>query len=118
VALPLILNNVGANMSDFPFPSLTAAPMQHDRRKNPERVPYRRMTIAEIKALKPGDQPKVLLNNGRIGEVKINGAVKRWKREPDRVEVSVKYGLYETARYSTQEALARFIIIDQQGEQA
>jgi hypothetical protein len=28
-------------------------------------------------------------------EMKINGKVRRWKRDPDRVEIPTKYGLYE-----------------------
>lgn len=71
----------------------------------------RPMTLDEIKALSYNDHPNVILNDGRIGTVKVNGEVKRWKRDPDRVEVPVKYGLYECARFDTAEALRRFVVI-------
>lgn len=34
---------------------------------------------------------------GLARTVKVNGKVRTWKRNPSRVEVSVKYGLYEYA---------------------
>lgn len=71
----------------------------------------RAMTLDEIKALGYGDHPSFLANDGTVRRVKINGAVKRWKREPDRVRVSVKYGLYETAQFETAEALTRFVVV-------
>lgn len=68
---------------------------QSDRRKQPEQREYRPMTLAEAKELSYGDHPHVILNSGRVGVVKVNGAVRRWKREPDRIEVPAKYGMYE-----------------------
>ena len=39
--------------------------------------------------------------NGQARQVKINGRVRRWKRDANRIEVPFKYGLYE---YGTLEA--------------
>lgn len=39
--------------------------------------------------------------NGDARTVKVNGAVRTWKRDPNRVEVPCKYGMYE---YFTLEA--------------
>lgn len=36
-------------------------------------------------------------NGGDARRVKINGAVRRWKRDRTRIEVPIKYGLYEYA---------------------
>lgn len=83
---------------------------QSDRRKNPEKIMVRRMTRAEVMALGYGNHPEVLLNNGRLGTVKINGSIKTWKTDPDRVEIPVKYGMYEMARLSLSEALNRFVV--------
>lgn len=74
-------------------PMLLAA--QSDKRKQPELTEYRPMTLEEAKQLTYGDHPSVILNSGRVGVVKVNGAVRRWKREPDRIEVPAKYGIYE-----------------------
>lgn len=37
----------------------------------------------------------VLADNGLSRTVKVNGKVRTWKRDPNRVEVPYKYGLYE-----------------------
>ena len=34
-------------------------------------------------------------NDGTARNVKINGKVRTWKRDPNRIEVPIKYGLYE-----------------------
>lgn len=34
-------------------------------------------------------------NNGKARRCKVNGAVRTWKRDATRIEVPVKYGLYE-----------------------
>ena len=69
--------------------------LNSDKRKNPEFKEYRPITLEEAKNLDSVSHCLVLLNNGNVGHVKINGKVKRWKREPDRIEIPVKYGLYE-----------------------
>lgn len=43
----------------------------------------------------------ILANGGDARRVKVNGAVRRWKRDPNRIEVPVKYGMYE---YGTLQA--------------
>ena len=87
------------------------AVLQSDKRKNTEALYFRFMTDEEILALSYGDHPHVKLNNGRVGRVKINGAIKRWARDPGRIEVPVKYGMYECARLSFDEARARFMVL-------
>lgn len=84
--------------------------MNSDRKKMPDLFDFRPMTLNEIQALRYGQHVNVILNSGRVGQVKINGEVKRWKRDPDRLEVPVKYGMYECARFSTAEALRRFVV--------
>ena len=87
-----------------------------DRKKKPTPVRYRFMTRDEILALTYNDHPEMILNNGRTGTVKVNGAVKRWKRDADRAEIPVKYGLYVTYRLSLSEALTRFVVRVHEGE--
>ena len=68
---------------------------RYDRRKVKEVRTYRSITLDEAKALSYGDHIKVLDRHGAVADAKVNGAVKRWKREPDRIEIPCKYGLYE-----------------------
>ena len=49
-------------------------------------------------------------NDGTLRRLKINGRIKTWKRDPSRIEVSVKYGLYEYGRMDTEEALRRLVV--------
>ena len=71
---------------------------------------FRHMLLDEIKDLGPGDRVWVTAGGFAI-TIKVNGVVKRWKREPDRVEVPVKYGLYDCDRWDTETALARLLVM-------
>ena len=67
--------------------------MHSDTRKTPKLHEYRPMTHEEAKQLSAGDHPAIRLpHSGRVGYIKVDGAVKRWKREPERFEVPAKYG--------------------------
>ena len=80
------------------------------RRKTPITYLYRYMTLDEIKALRSGQHIEFIARDGSARFVKVNGQVKRWKREADRIEVPVKYGMYECARLDTREALRRLVV--------
>ncbi len=54
-----------------------------------------------------------LSNSGDARRVKVNGKVRRWKREPDRIEIPVKYGLYE---YATITDIKRVLILERNGD--
>src|SRR5262245_13144623 len=75
---------------------------QGDKRKTPDTKEFRLMTVEEAKLLSYGDHPFAQLNSGRYGVVKVNGAPKTWKRDPYRVEVPTKYGMYEYATFYRQ----------------
>jgi hypothetical protein len=68
----------------------------YDRSKNPRRVKVRYMTLEEAKALKYGDHVGIISRSEhpKLRTVKTNGRVKRWKRQPDRIEIPMKYGMY------------------------
>lgn len=93
-----------------PVPDAFRAPLQSDRKKEPDSFLFRPFTEEEVKALRCGQYRTVRLNNGRIGQVKINGAVKVWKLNPKRVRVSIKYGMYEHAQWGLEECLSRFVM--------
>lgn len=65
-------------------------------------VMCRPLRLWEIKALKTGAHASLFTGYHREGpmiiKVKINGKPKTWKRNPDKVSVPVKYGLYECSR--------------------
>ena len=82
-----------------------------DKHKNPTFVNVRPLTREEILTLSYGDHPTVILNNGRLGRVKINGKVRTWKRDAERIEVPVKYGMYECATLTGAE-LERFVKVE------
>lgn len=48
------------------------------------------ITLTQAKALKPGD----ILIDTRGKRWKVNGAVKTWKTDPNRIRVPLKHGLY------------------------
>lgn len=62
---------------------------------------FRPMTVDEVRGLRYGQHVWALcipLQDAR--RVKINGAVRTWKRDPNRLEVPVKYGMYEYATFT------------------
>jgi hypothetical protein len=69
----------------------------YDRKKNPERARYRRMTVFEAKRLKYGQRVPCLANDGTARECRVSGAPKTWKTRPGDVRVPVKYGMHENA---------------------
>jgi hypothetical protein len=70
------------------------------------------MTVEEAKNLF-SSHGHALSHLGEIRRVKFNGAVKTWKRDPSRVEVPCKYGMYECFRdfSSNGETLNQLIIL-------
>jgi hypothetical protein len=71
-------------------------------------VMVRRMSLREI--LATSGHVEFVANDGTLRRLKINGRIKTWKRDPSRIEVSVKYGLYEYGRMDTEEALRRLVV--------
>lgn len=55
------------------------------------------MNLTEAKNLKLGDhlQHKSIKNTSGLIRVKVNGKPKTWKRQPEKVRIPYKYGLYE-----------------------
>lgn len=82
---------------------------QGDRRRRPEEREYRKLTEAEIRALRRGDHVQVILLNGRVAWAKVNGAPRTWKRDPGRLELPMKYGFYEHFTADMEFARDRFV---------
>jgi hypothetical protein len=73
---------------------------------------YRPMTIEEAKGITYGEH-HALAHNGVIRRVRSNGAVKTWKRDNTRIEVPLKYGMYEAFRDSSRngETMEHLIVL-------
>ena len=67
----------------------------YDKRKNAEQITVRPMTFEEASALSYGSHVSFVGREGTLRTVKVNGQPKRWKRDASRIEIPVKYGLYE-----------------------
>jgi hypothetical protein len=39
--------------------------------------------------------------NGEARQVKVNGRVRRWKRDRNRIEIPLKYGMYEYVTFTS-----------------
>lgn len=70
---------------------------------------FRRMTLDEVKVLRSGSRIWFISTDGSAREMKVNGAVKRWKRTPDRFAVPCKYGLHEYHTF-TNDDMVRLIV--------
>jgi hypothetical protein len=87
-------------------------PLRYSRRKIKERIALRPITLEEAKRLDYGDELWMLDRYGEAVRVRVVSKVKRWKRDPDRVEFSVKYGLYETIRVTTDDILRGEVLVE------
>ena len=71
----------------------------YDRKKKPEKGLFRSITFEEAKGLYYGQTVKMIDHLGNAWRnVKINGKVQTWKRDPNRISIPCKYGMYETFR--------------------
>ena len=90
---------------------MISLPLQSDKTKVPTLYNFRPITLDEVKALTYRQIVQIkLLKSGRVGNVRVGSSVKRWKRDVDRVAVTFKYGLYESARMEGPEILERILI--------
>ena len=77
----------------------------YDRRKNREIMRFRNPdSIAEmISHCNANCHIWFKANDGTARQCKVNGAVKTWKRDANRVEVPIKYGMYEYGTFETRD---------------
>lgn len=82
-------------------------PNGYNRNKTPEMLEFRKMTREETLAVH--GTIWIVANDGKARNVKVT-SVKTWKRSPDRVEIGLKYGMYEFATFNLAEAMERFLV--------
>jgi hypothetical protein len=80
----------------------------YDRGKKKDPVYYRFLTRDEILNLSYS-HCHFLANDGTIRNLKVNGKVRTWKRNPNRIEVPIKYGMYEFTMFDLEESLRRLV---------
>ncbi len=64
---------------------------------------FRTMSLEEAKMLNYGDTIWFIDIKGSARRLKVNGRPKRWKRQPDKIEVPVKYGMYEYDTFTNRD---------------
>jgi hypothetical protein len=64
---------------------------------------FRAMTVSEATMLTSGAHVWFLTIQGDARTAKVNGKPKTWKTLPGRVEVPIKYGLYEYCRFDERD---------------
>lgn len=79
----------------------------YDKRKNPRRSLYRLLTREEALALKRGDVVDFRAHNGRARFIRCNGKVKTWKRDPNRIEIPMKYGFRDCMTFVWRDGAMR-----------
>lgn len=74
------------------------------------------LTLEEAKKLKHGQTIYHVVNRNADGSPqrwRINGKVKTWKRNPNRIQVPIKWGL-KTCDYLTEENLMYFYLNEEE----
>jgi hypothetical protein len=95
-----------------------------DRRaKKPQTRPYRAVTVDEVRTWAmleersgwQGASPELfyLDQHGLVANIRRNGKIKTWKRDTGRVEIPVKFGMYEAFRINQNDiAAGRLLVAD------
>lgn len=72
----------------------------YDRRAKVERADFRPLELQEGRALNYGRSVYFRAMDGTARECRVNGKVRTWKRDANRVEIPCKYGLRECATFA------------------
>ena len=80
-------------------------------KKQPEMLTFRNpANVAELVAwCNQHSHIQFRANDGTARVAKVNGSVRTWKRDQNRVEVPIKYGMYEYGTF-TQHDINRVLI--------
>ena len=81
-------------------------------------IDYRPITLDEAKNVYHGYMFHHVSDRNADGSPtrwKVNGAVKRWKRTPDRIQIPVKHGLYAYDYVTNSELHLIYVKVDSPG---
>lgn len=69
------------------------------KKKSPPRYSFRQLTREDVLSPDFGRQQLYMQDDGGfMARVRVNGRVKTWKRDPSRIEIPVKFGMYDAFR--------------------
>ena len=86
-------------------------PLRGSRKKVADRIELRQITLDEAKALGSYYGSLYILDkNGNAANIRRGSSVKRWKRDPDRIEITFKFGMYESFRFGTMDILREILV--------
>jgi len=72
-------------------------------------ITVRPMTREEGKAIQYGATLEFISKGGDIRYCRPNGKVRTWKRDPERVQIPVKYGFRECGTFEWNPMLQRYV---------
>jgi hypothetical protein len=101
-----------------------------DRKAKPTLAPYRTVTVDEVRtwamlqdralagAVWPPPLPTLyyLDSHGKAANIRQNGKIKTWKRDATRVELPVKFGMYEAFRITDEDIAAGRLLVREPAE--
>jgi len=83
----------------------------YDRSAHPRSLLVRKFTLQDIERLETGRGEVLILDrHGKARRARMNGGLKRWKRDATRFEQSFSYGMYEHFRLTTQQMLDQLVV--------
>lgn len=85
-----------------------------DRRKEPEKYLYRRMTSAEARAI-THEWFEFCGKDGKVRRARRSGRLKTWKTRPNDYRLPVKYGLYESSALVPDPSAPEFAAFENSG---
>lgn len=77
-------------------PEKVLLPDHYNQTLNPHKEEWERYTRTEVLALKAGQEVHFITNQGKVARAKLTGKVRTWKKDENRVEVPLKFGMYDS----------------------
>jgi hypothetical protein len=84
----------------------------YDMRKNPRTFKVRHFTLEDIKAMIDDNTRyyKALDRVGKLRNIRANGKLRTWKKDPSKFERSFKYGMSEHIKLNTEGMLNTLVV--------
>lgn len=79
----------------------------YDRKRYPRQSEYRLLTRDEALRLARGDVIHFDMGDGSARRIRCNGKVRTWKRDPERIEIPMKYGLSKCVTFVWRDGAMR-----------
>ena len=89
-------------------------PVYAGSKGKPEMGNFEVLTVQQVREMAGIFQPSHLWFvsiRGDARQCKVNGAIRTWKRDPNRVEVPMKYGFYEYGTFTTADIEAGRLLV-------